>query len=207
MKTNILLLWQSCIILICAFAWGTASAAPTTYTYGLSANFTNGILVPEFESEIVKANIYNATLIGVTLTGDVVDIQFQNPLSNGKIRALNFLIGRHTATSLLNKFCEDLPDASITLTNAMVKLGVIVTTCTVARTYTLMTATEMVDAQAYTGKFFLVNNGSANATIAMGTGGSTPSDMIVVPGVPGQFMYTVTNDITGSHAYIVLRVS
>ena len=110
-------------------------------------------------------------------------------------------------TSLLNRFCADLPDANVDITEAMVKLGVIVSTCTVDRTYTLMTATEIVDSKLYIGKFVFVNNGVGAATIAMGTGGSTPNNMVVAAGTAAQFMYTVTNDITGSHAYLVLRTS
>ena len=40
----------------------------------------------------------------------------------------------------------------------------------------------------------------------MGTGGSTNHDMAILPGATAQFLYTVTNDIPGSHAYLVMRV-
>lgn len=187
--------------------WLAGCLAVANYDYSLSADFPNGIVVVEFESHIEKGDLYNATLVGVTVTGDVVNIQFQNSLLPVQDTVLNFLVKSYSTISLLNRFCADLPDASINLTEEMVSLGVLVTNCTASRTYTLMTATDMVASRKYIGKFVLVNNGVASATIGMGTGGTTPNNMVVLASTAAQFVYTVTNDITGSHAYLVLRTS
>ena len=192
------------VVIILGFA-SPGCLAVSTYTYSLSNNFTNGINVPEFESTIEKG-LVNVTLIDVTVTGDVVDINFQDPISVGHQFVLGIYVTEHSVTSLLDRSCATLPDADDTITSAMIRLGLLVTSATSARTYTLMTATEMVDAGVSTGKFFLKNTGSASVTLGLGTGGTTTDDMVVVSGVPAQFICIVTNDITGSHAYVVLRV-
>lgn len=194
------------VMMMVLTAMALVDAAATTYTYSLSGDFPNGAInLPEFESEIEKG-LYNISLIGVSLTGDVVDIVFADPISQGHQYVLGRYASNHLATSLLNRFCEDLPDSNLSLTNAMVKKGVLVSTCTAARTYTLMTATEMVDSRVYSGKFWLINDGSASATLGMAAGGTTNHNMVVLVGTTAQFLYTVTNDITGSHAYLVMRV-
>ena len=178
----------------------------TTYTYSVSSDFPNGIDGQVLHKAIVKADLSGVTITGVTIVGDVVDIIFQDVLTATQEYILDVHVAQHIATSLINQFCADLPDSNVSITEAMVQLGVIVTDCTADRTYTLMTATEMVTSGKNIGNFYFINNGSANATIGMGTGGSTPNDMVVVPGVPAHFMYTVTNKLIGSQAYIVLRV-
>ncbi len=185
--------WQGCM-------------AAFSANYSLSASFPNGIHVPQFQSSLEKV-IWGNTFLGIVVTGDVVEVQFVDPVVRGVKIVLDAYVGGYTGASLLQDFCADLPDANVNITEAMVKLGVIVTNCTADRTYTLMTATEMVVSGRYRGKFVLVNNGVGIATIGIGTGGSTPNNMTVAAGTATKFRYGVTNDITGSHAYLVLRTS
>lgn len=181
-------------------------AAASTYTYSLSADFTNGAInAPQLGSD-VQRDFRNVSLIDVVVTGDVVDINFQWPLSDAHQRVLDRYVYSHNSATLLNQFCADLPDRDLQLTNAMVKLGVLVSTCTKAVSYSFLNATAMVDSRVSSGKFWLINDGTGEATLAMGTGGSTNHNMVVLPGTKAKFLYTVTNNIAGSHAYLVMRV-
>ena len=195
------------ILIVSIFTWCGVSAVPNIYTYSLSLNFTHGCNAPQFQSELEKAGFRNNTVLNVTIVNDDVNIEFQYPLDYLQIRGLRSLAAWHTTTALINDFCADLPDAPTTITLEMVKLGVLVTQCTVARDYTFLTATEIVETREYNGKFVFMNDGSAAATIVMGTGGSTNHNMVVSANAVGQFMYATTNDITGSHAYMLFRVS
>lgn len=68
----------------------------TTYTKSLSTDFGGSIKLKQLHKEIEDDGTIVPNIIGITMTGDVVDITFDSALSGSEETSLNSLIAAHT---------------------------------------------------------------------------------------------------------------
>lgn len=74
-----------------------------TTTKSLSTDFGGNIKTEQFHIEIVNSEISSGVLIGIILTGDVVEIIFDNALDGTDQTTLDTLISTHVPDNTLSK--------------------------------------------------------------------------------------------------------
>ena len=193
----LLLLTAACITM-------PIKAIMVNYDYSKTIDFPRGLEVGKLMDQIRANPGILKTLMGTNMIDNVVSILFDANLMSSEMIALDAVILAHTPDTLLEQFCVELPDADSTITSAMVRVGLMIANSTVTRTYTMMTATQMLLDGESRGSFYFVNTGSATATVAVVAGMKSKGSLSVAAGGNGHFMYSLTNVRKGSEMYILV---
>ena len=97
-----------------------------TYTYSLASDFGGSIKEHQFHEEVDgESGITSGTLVGINLSGDVVDIIFDGSLSGGEQTTLDGLVSSHTPDNSKprEKFFIATPNRVSTKSTNYQKLG------------------------------------------------------------------------------------
>ncbi len=193
------------IITVMTYSSLPTTAATAKYDYIKNLDFPQGLEIGKFMAQIRAKPGITQSLMGVNMILNAVTVKFDASLTGSEILALDAVVSAHAPDTLLEQFCVTLPDADSTITSAMVQVGLLITNSAVTRTYTMMTATQMILDGESRGSFYFLNTGSATATVAIAAGMKSEGSLSVAAGGSGHFMYSLTNVRKGSEMYTLVN--
>jgi hypothetical protein len=72
----------------------------TNYTFSRISDFTNGFLAPQLHDNIIDSNI-SSTLVGIGMSGDVINVTFQSALSSPDLTTLNNIVSSFSPRNIV----------------------------------------------------------------------------------------------------------
>lgn len=174
-------------------------------TYSFANDFNGSYSGGQMQDE-VEASAMTQTLVESEMVGDVLTMTFDAPVTGADLTTLNGLVAAHVPEALSARFIRNIGDADATISNKEFTSQHVRAPTTAPRTYSFKKAVKMIENGFLGGDFYLINTGSANATIAMKAGGTLYGSGVVEPGTSGHFRYRVTDTSSGNEAMRVLRL-
>lgn len=175
--------------------------------YSLSIDFSGNLLEVQLQCEIYSNVTITTALLGIETIDDVVTCIFESEPSAAEKTELDSVVAAHTPLTPSQRFPRVLADANDILEGMDFVDRYLEAPTTLARTYTMPPASELVACSMLTGAVHIINTGSADAIIGASAGMTSVGNMTVSSGTSGYFQFKVTDETPASEAFTMLRLA